>query len=188
VYFNCGCFSWRITAFVFFLYWFKNLDFIGIRPDFASTTIAAAKKEYVEQWRPANDDEEEEAAFSSTPAPLIGKKFMSSKSKSFTTFLSGNLTGRVTLAVAPHVETDDFERYLELPQESDKEICVLTWWKAYPALYPDLVLMTRHYLAIRATSTACERQFSRAGRMHDAFKKNTKDDSQEDALLVSCNC
>jgi hypothetical protein len=24
--------------------------------------------------------------------------------------------------------------------------------------------------------------------MHDAFKKNTKEDSLEDALLVSCNC
>jgi hypothetical protein len=70
-----------------FLHWFKNLDFIGVRPDFASTILAAAKKEFIEQWHPANDEGEEEHAFSSALAPLIGKQFMPSKSKSLTTFL-----------------------------------------------------------------------------------------------------
>jgi hypothetical protein len=112
-----------------FVYRFKNLDFIGIRSDFASTIMAAAKKQFVEQWRPANDEEEEELVFPATPAPHLSQKFMSSKSKSFTEILSGDLTCRVINVVAPHLEKDDFECYMEVPQESDKDVCVMTWWK-----------------------------------------------------------
>jgi hypothetical protein len=61
-----------------FLYRFKNLDFIGIMPDFALTIMAAAKKESVEQWRPATSVEEEEATFSAAATPQIGKQLMSS--------------------------------------------------------------------------------------------------------------
>ena len=168
---------------------FKNLDFNGIRPDFAPTILAAARREFGEQWRTEPEESEAEGgAYPSKEATELGKQLMSSKSKSFTAFLSGDLNGRVTPSIAKHVEKDDLERYLELPQETDKDICVLTWWKTHAALYPDLALMARQYLSMPATSAACERLFNKAGRMHDAFKKNTKEDSLEDALLVSCNC
>jgi hypothetical protein len=93
--------------------------FIGIRPDFASTIMGAAKKEFVEQWRPTTYGEEEDVGFPAAPTPQLGKQLMSSKRKSFTAFLSGDPTGRVTPAVAPHLEKDDFGRYQELPQESE---------------------------------------------------------------------
>jgi hypothetical protein len=49
--------------------------------------------------------------------------------------LSGDLTGHVTPFVAPHVEKDNLERYLKLPQESEKDVCVMTWWKAHTVIH-----------------------------------------------------
>jgi hypothetical protein len=73
---------------------------------------------------------------------------------------------------------------MELPQKSDKGVCVVTWWKAHAALYPDLALMALQYFAMPATSAACERVFNRAVRMHDAFKKNIEEDWLKDAMLA----
>jgi hypothetical protein len=73
---------------------------------------------------PPPKEEEEEVAYSGPQVPQLGKQMMSSKRKSFTAFLSGDLTGRVTPVVAPHMEKNDLARYLGLPQELDKDVYV----------------------------------------------------------------
>ena len=40
---------------------------------------------------------------------------------------------------------------------------VLDWWKRNGGKYPNLSMSARHILAVRATSSAAEREFSAAG-------------------------
>jgi hypothetical protein len=106
-----------LIVFILIIYKFENLDFIGIRPDSASTVLVAAKNDFAKQWRPANDaKDEEEVVYSWILVPQLGKQFRSSKIKSFTAFLPGDLMGRVTPAAAPYVENNDPDGYLKLPQ------------------------------------------------------------------------
>jgi len=55
----------------------------------------------------------------------------------------------------------ELDRYLALPCEDN--IDLLLWWRAHSAEFPILSLMARDYLAIQATSVACEQAFSIAG-------------------------
>ena len=48
----------------------------------------------------------------------------------------------------------EIERYLALP--CDENVEVLLWWQAHSVEFPVLSLMARDYLAIQATSVACE--------------------------------
>ena len=48
----------------------------------------------------------------------------------------------------------EIERYLALPQ--DENIDPLLWWWAHSNEFPILLLIARDYLAIQATSVACE--------------------------------
>ena len=55
----------------------------------------------------------------------------------------------------------ELERYLALPQ--DENVDPLLWWRAHSGEFPTLSLIARDYLAIQATSVACEQAFSVAG-------------------------
>ena len=76
---------------------------------------------------------------------------------------------------------------MQYPQAVWGEVNSLAWWKKHASHLPHVAKMARQYLAAPATSAAVERLFSRAGRYHDALKKNTKDTNIETLLLVACN-
>lgn len=82
---------------------------------------------------------------------------------------------------------DDLERYLRQPQESRVELDILLWWKLRQAEFPHLANMARQFLSLPATSAGPERLFSKAGRMHDALKKCTGEDTLQHALMVAVN-
>ena len=76
--------------------------------------------------------------------------------------------------------TDDLEKYLALPAETNFDLDVLAWWKArdhsMPAdpakgqpegCSPHLAKMARQFLGRPATSAGVERMFSKAGKLHD---------------------
>lgn len=55
----------------------------------------------------------------------------------------------------------EIDRYLALPHDENAD--PLLWWRAHSTEFPILSSMARDYLAIQATSVACEQAFSIAG-------------------------
>ena len=68
----------------------------------------------------------------------------------------------------------EIERYLALP--CDENVNPLLWWQAHSTEFPILSLMARDYLAVQATSVACEQAFSVAG--HTITKTRNRLDSK----------
>lgn len=89
----------------------------------------------------------------------------------------------------PDVVTE-VDTYLALPQVSrlstDGED-ILNWWKSHAKMFPNLSKMARQYLALPASSAGVERLFSAAGRMHDSFRKSTKEVTLQARLCVYQN-
>ena len=86
---------------------------------------------------------------------------------------------------------DEVERYLALPQQkmvkNGVEFNLLLWWKDHESELPNLSRMARQYLALPASSCGAERLFSAAGRMHDDFRKSTKEVTLSHLLQVYKN-
>jgi hypothetical protein len=80
-------------------------------------------------------------------------------------------------------EGDDLQRYLsEAPAPKDTN--PVTWWRLNQHRYPVLRHMAFDLLAAPASSSADERQFSKAGHVLDDEHFNTKDDLAESQQLV----
>ena len=96
------------------------------------------------------------------------------------------------LAAKEKSAMEEVHTYLSLPQSphsspSGVEFDLLEWWKTHAHMFPNLSRMARQYLALPASSAGVERLFSAAGRMHDAFRKNTKESTLEQQLTVFQN-
>ncbi len=61
---------------------------------------------------------------------------------------------------------------------------ILAWWKKHSGMFPNLSKMARQFLALPASSVGVERLFSAAGRMHDSFRKSTKEVTLQAQLCV----
>ena len=61
------------------------------------------------------------------------------------------------------------------------------YWRSKRKEWPDLYRMARQYCAIPATTSAVERTFTLAGRMHDDFRKSTLDSTLELDLMIAAN-
>ena len=86
----------------------------------------------------------------------------------------------------------EVDAYLALPQVSrlasnGEETNILNWWKNHSGMFPNLSKMARQYLAMPASSAGVERLFSAAGRMHDSFRKSTKEATLQAQLCVYQN-
>jgi hypothetical protein len=86
----------------------------------------------------------------------------------------------------------EVDRYLSLPQEKacigGRDLDILQWWKARAGEFPCLSKMARQFLALPASSAGPERLFTKAGKMHDDFKKSTSESTLQHALMVAVNC
>ena len=61
-------------------------------------------------------------------------------------------------------QRSDFDRYIEIPNDSNIQSS-LGWWKENQHVYPDLAKMARDVLAVPASGSAVEREFSISGRI-----------------------
>lgn len=97
----------------------------------------------------------------------------------------------IDVPLADLSRTDDVtevDTYLALPQVSKLPgDDILTWWKSHAGMFPNLARMARQYLALPASSAGVERLFSAAGRMHDSFRKSTKEVTLQAQLFVYQN-
>jgi hypothetical protein len=71
----------------------------------------------------------------------------------------GNKTPAYRELLSKELDTYVAEPYA--PENSNP----LTWWRAHHSKYPSLAVVARAYLGIPATSVACERTFSKCGRV-----------------------
>ena len=88
--------------------------------------------------------------------------------------------------------TDELEKYLALPAETNMDLDVLAWWKAKDCVpkdggLPVLAKMARQFLGRPASSAGVERMFSKAGKLHGDDKKSQEDSSLEHALFAAAN-
>jgi hypothetical protein len=84
--------------------------------------------------------------------------------------------------------TDSLAKYFALPEESDKDLDILKWWKEHEtSLGHDLGRMARQFLAIPATSAAVERLFSKAGLNHGDLRKSTHEVTLQHILMAAVN-
>ena len=86
----------------------------------------------------------------------------------------------------------EINAYLAFPQVSrlasnGEETNILNWRKNHFGMFPNLSKMARQYLAMLASSAVVERLFSAASRMHDSFRKSTKETSLQAQLCVYQN-
>lgn len=63
----------------------------------------------------------------------------------------------------------------------------LEWWKDHAMEYPVLALMARHYLAIPATSVACESLFSVAGAIVTKQRNRLSPEHVKQLLFLKAN-
>ena len=86
---------------------------------------------------------------------------------------------------------DEVEAYLSMPQVSHVskgvEFNLLDWWKKHAHMFPNLSRMARQFLALPACSSGVERLFSAVGRMHDDFRKNSKEVTLQHLTIVYKN-
>jgi hypothetical protein len=81
---------------------------------------------------------------------------------------------------------DELAEYLRLPALGAKmDVTLLEWWKMHALQFPLLSKMARQFHCCPASSAGVERLFSRAGRMHDAKKKGTKEVTLKQALFAA---
>jgi hypothetical protein len=81
---------------------------------------------------------------------------------------------------------DELAEYMKLPALGSKsEVTLLEWWKQHALQFPLLSKMARQYHCCPASSAGVERLFSRAGSMHDAKKKGTKEVTLKQALFAA---
>ena len=66
----------------------------------------------------------------------------------------------------------------QVPNDTDP----LMWWKQHQQQWPDLVRMTRQYLAVPATSESPERFFSRVGLVQTDFRGRLLDTTMIDLM------
>ena len=89
-----------------------------------------------------------------------------------------DFTGDVLNAASPNkgkaVQRTEIERYLAHPQESDRFVDPLQWWKLYESKFPKVSILARRYLAIPASSAASERLFSRLKQTATAARQGLK--------------
>ena len=100
--------------------------------------------------------------------------------------LSTCLSGSRTLPRAS-MEMDELRTYLHLPEETDMEADVFTWWRRRASDFPNLSRMARQFLAVPASSAGVERLFSMAGRIFSDLRKSTKEETLEYILRASVN-
>ena len=166
---------------------FKNLDFPSADLLHKPTMMTALRDAYDRDWKVMQVDVEDLSSQPGETAARPGTQLMRKTARSVGAFLGGFSTGRAESTAGQAQGTDELSDYLSLPQKTDKDIDVLEWWKTHATSYPTLSQMARQYLAQPASSSAVERVFNRAGRLHDDFKKNMKEETLQDCLLVANN-
>lgn len=162
---------------------FKNLDFPHGDSEFKATTKAAARTVFDANWAVKEVEKEDEAPTGKRAPAKPPTNLMKAKT-SVGAFLNFQGLGDAAPPIPVH---DELDRYMALPEVMDKDIDVLEWWRRHEEEYPQLSRMARQFLAVPATSAGAERVFSRAGRLHDDFKKSTGEETLEDSLMVSVN-
>ena len=155
------------------------------------------RKNYDDNFAPARKLPEPEPATATTTAeksaiPPPKKKV---KKTALATFLddSDDETADIDVPLAELSSPDvviEVDTYLALPQMSwvttDGED-ILAWWKKHSGMFPNLSKMARQFLALPASTGRVERLFSAAGRMHDSFRKSTKEVTLQAQLYVYQN-
>ena len=165
---------------------FKLLDYPYFTPESRADTLAAARKNFNEKWAEHGGEVEEvQQAVVQEPCKRLPDNKMTGR-RSIGKMLARSRAA-TQASVAPQPQADELTRYLALPQELDGDLCVLQWWKERELQFPNLSRMARQFLGVPATSAAAERVFSKAGRLHDDFRKRTKESTLEQTLLVAVN-
>jgi len=164
-------------------------------------SIDALKGAWEMDWKPA-------AAPAPAPAPAGATVITTAvataaakmgASSSFFSVPLAPITAHVPAQPIPGASSDDLEKYLALPPETDLDLDVLAWWKARdhalpadpasgrPAGLPHLAKMARQFLGRPASSAGVERFFSMAGKLHSDLKKAQGDDTLEHSLFAAAN-
>jgi hypothetical protein len=81
---------------------------------------------------------------------------------------------------------DELEKYLTeaCSEEDDDGNTALSYWSRSTTTFPELSKMARKYLAIPATSTPCERLFSKAKHFIPASRNRLKNETFKQSVLV----
>ena len=77
---------------------------------------------------------------------------------------------------------NEFDRYIDSPNDLDIP-SILRWWKAHSGRYPQLSLMARDVLAVPASGSSVERQFSVSGRMAIWQRNRLSGQTISDAMM-----
>ena len=183
---------------------FKLLDFLHWTKEMRDATMHRARREYNNYLAPLDSDSDDsddpndsddpedsddpddpdDSGVEEVPKKPLPAKAMNAK-WDLEDFLGEPSQANQTSTTVTNV--CEFESYLALPRELDKNLDILDWWRKHAMQFPRLSIMARQYLGAPATSASAERTFSKAGRLHDDFKKRTSENTMEDTLIVSVN-
>ena len=150
------------------------------------------RKNYDDNFAPVRKLPQLEHGAENSAGPPPKKKV---KKTALATFLDDSDDEAVDIDVplaelsSPDVVTE-VDTYLAMPQVSRVTTDgddILAWWKKHSGMFPNLSKMARQFLALPASSAGVERLFSAAGRMHDSFRKSTKEVTLQAQLCVYQN-
>jgi hypothetical protein len=169
-------------------YRYKNFNFPRSTRDMLRNATTWLKNTYAADWAPQQAPVSNKAP---VPAALKPNK------KTVVCMLS-ELMGYDDIdddadaeAAEDEAALDEVEAYLALPQQPPGkhgvEFDLLDWWKKHSTMFPNLSRMARQVLAPPACSSGVERLFSAVGRMHDDFRKGTKEVTLQHLTLVYKN-
>lgn len=174
------------------LHRYKNFTFPRSTQDMLTTATKWLKGTYAENWAPKPDPADVQKATPKAPVtmqPKLKKTCLLAQLMSHTEASDDDSGNAADEADKPCM--NEVEAYLALPQQPAEkhgvEFDLLDWWKRHATMFPNLSRMARQFLATPACSSGVERLFSAVGRMHDDFRKGSKEVTLQHLTLVYKN-